>query len=400
MQTASTRLAPVRLAVLTALSATVAASFLAGCTAAPEPPGQQSSPPSSAASAAEPSSGLERYLDAVRTDGASAVVIQMKTNGEEWTRAVGVRSQDNQEPVQLTDQVHIGDATIPMVAVSVMKLVEEGKLRLDDPVSRHLPELATMLHPPGPVSVRSLLNHRSGMPSYWEALLASAPMQDVLAKRMTHEERLAVAASVPWEPRGSAVAFSYSNSNYAALALLVERLRGATIGEVLRTDIAEPLGLDGTLMTGAEPGPEQLIHGYALLGNKPVDVALPAIHIGSADSGMISTVPDLNAFPGALAQGKLLDSKTVAEMTAPDQANEEEGYGLGLQHWKDACTGNYYFGHVGDVPGYGTVAITSADGSRQAAMAVALPPASPREDFNPRVQEMVDRALEALNKAC
>ncbi|WP_157372097.1 serine hydrolase domain-containing protein [Arthrobacter sp. Soil736] len=392
MQTASTRIASLRIAALAA--ATVLAPSLAGCTAAPNPPVQQSPTTSAYVSV------LERYSERVRADGAPAVVIQMKSRGEEWSTAAGVRSRESQEPVQLTDQIHIGDVTMSMVAVSVMKLVEEGKLRLDDPITRYLPELEKVIRLPEPVSVRSLLNHQSGMPGYWEALLAASPMPEVLAKRMTHKDRLAVAATVPWEHQSSRTVFSYSNSNYAALALLIERLRGREIGEVLHADIAEPLGLQDTLMTGAEPAPQKLIHGYALLGNKPVDVALPAIHVGSADSGMISTVPELNTFFAALAQEKLLKVKTVVDMYTPDQATKEEEYGLGLQQREDTCTGDFYFGHVGDVPGYGTVALTSSDGFRQVAMAVALPPGSPREDFNPRVQEMLDVALEALNKAC
>lgn len=366
MQTASTRIASLRIAALAAK--TVLASFLGGCTAAPNPPVQQSPTTSAYVSV------LERYSEGVRADGAPAVVIQTKSRGEEWSTAAGVRSRESQEPVQLTDQIHIGDVTMSMVAVSVMKLVEEGKLRLDDAITRYLPELEKVIRLPEPVSVRSLLNHQSGMPGYWEALLASSPMPEVLAKRMTHKDRLAVAATVPWEHQGSRTVFSYSNSNYAALALLIEQLRGREIGEVLHTDIAEPLGLQDTLMTGAEPAPQKLIHGYALLGNKPVDVALPAIHVGSADSGMISTVPELNTFFAALAQEKLLKVKTVVDMYTPDQATKEEEYGLGLQQRKDTCTGDFYFGHVGDVPGYGTVALTSSDGSWQVAMAVALPP--------------------------
>lgn len=383
---------PFRLSALAA--ATVLVSSLAGCTAAPGPPSQQSSTAPTSVSA------LERYSQDVREDGALAVVIQMRLRGEEWSTAAGVRSRENSEPVGLTDQFHIGDVTIPMVAVSVMKLVEDGKIRLDDPVTQYLPELEKVIRLPEPVSVRSLLNHQSGMPSYWEAMLATSPMPEVLARRMTHEDRLAVAATVPWKPQGSSSVFLYSNSNYAVLALLVERLRGQALGQVLNTDIVDPLGLHDTLMTGAEPGPQKLVHGYALLENEPVDVALPEIHVGSADHGMISTVPELNVFLAGLAQGKLLTPKTVAEMNTLNGVSEEEEYGLGLQQRKDTCTGDYYFGHVGDVPGYGTVALTSTDGSRQVAMAVALPPASPREDFNPRVQEMLDVAVEALNSSC
>jgi D-alanyl-D-alanine carboxypeptidase len=397
MQTAFNRAISLRIAA--AATAALLAFTLGGCTATPKPPDQQS--PTAQASTDRPSPAfvpvLERYTDSMLNAGAPSVFIQIKSRIGEWSKAAGVRSLENREPVQLTDQVHIGDVTNAMVAVSVMKLVEEGKVRLDDPITQYVPEFETLAHPPGPVSVRSLLNHQSGMPDYWETLLATTPMREVLDKRLSHEERLAVSATRPWVRQG---VFKYSGSNYAALALLVERLRGRGIGEVLHTDIAAPLGLQDTLMSGTDPGPQKMVHGYVLLGGKQADATLPAIHAGAADHGMISTVPDLNTFFAALAQGKLLKASSVVEMYTLNQVNKEEEYGLGVQQRYDACSNNYYFGHVGDVPGYATVAFTSTDGSRQVAMAVALPPASPPPGFNQLVLGMLDAALEALNHAC
>ncbi|UZX02229.1 beta-lactamase family protein [Arthrobacter sp. CDRTa11] len=399
MQTAFNSLISIRVAIVA--TAAMFLSSIGGCTAAPDPPdrqspAEQSSPPPAFASV------LEKYTEDVVALGAPSVHIQMNSRLGEWSKAVGFRSLENQEPAQLTDQVHIGDVTMSMVAVSVMKLVDEGKIRLDEPITQYLPELRDVINAPDAVSVRSLLNHRSGMPSYWEILLKSTPMREVLAKRMSHEERLAVAATVPWgtradTPVGEPVSeFSYSNSNYAVLGLLVERLRGQGIGDVLDAEVAEPLGLQDTLMTRAESAPQKMAHGYVLLGGERVDTTLPAHDIGNADSGVISTVADLNTFTAALVQGKLVKAETVKEM----HSSKYEDYGLGLTLFGDACSDSNYLGHVGDVPGYGTVALTSADGSRQIAMAVALPPASPREEFDPRVNQMVDVALEALNMAC
>jgi D-alanyl-D-alanine carboxypeptidase len=397
MQAAFTRGISLRTAA--AATATLLAFTLGGCTAAPNPPDQRS--PTPQASTAQPSPAfvpvLERYSDMMLAAGAPSVFIQIKSRIGEWSKAAGVRSLENQEPVQLTDQVHIGDVTNAMVAVSVMKLVEEGRVRLDDPITQYVPEFDTLVHPPGPVTVRSLLNHQSALPDYWETLLETTPMREVLDKRLSHEERLAVSATKPWVRQGI---FRYSGSNYAALALLVQRLRGREIGEVLHTDIAAPLGLQDTMMAGTDPGPQKMVHGYVLLGGEQADVTLPAIHAGAADQGMISSVPDLNVFFAALAQGKLLKASTVVEMYTLNQVSKEEEYGLGLQQRYDACSNNYYFGHVGDVPGYETVALTSTDGSRQVAMAVTLPPASPPTGFNQLVLDMLDAALEALNHAC
>jgi D-alanyl-D-alanine carboxypeptidase len=340
---------------------------------------------------------LEKYRDGVLANGASSVIIQVKSRIGDWSNAAGTRSLENQEPAQLTDQLHVGEITMAMVAVAVMKLVEEGKLQLDDPVTRYLPEFDTIIKPPGPVTVRSLLNHQSGMPDYWETLMGSAPLDQVLARRLSHEERLGIAAGRPWDRQGY---FRYSGSNYAVLALLLERLRGRELGEILRTDIVEPLGLQNTLMAGPKPGPQNLLHGYVFLDGGRVDTTLPSVVLGSGDQGMISTVPDLNTLFGALAQGKLLNSRTVVEMYTLNQVNKEEQYGLGLQQRYDACSNNYYFGHGGDVPGYASVALTSTDGSRQMAIAVAFAPTSPPGRFDEPVIDLLTVALESLNLAC
>jgi D-alanyl-D-alanine carboxypeptidase len=70
------------------------------------------------------------------------------------------------------------------------------------------------------------------------------------------------------------------------------------------------------------------------------------------------------------AAGPLLPLSVVAEMESPLYAR----YGLGLVRWNDMCTNDFYYGHGGDLPGYGTISISSADGSRQASMSLTYPP--------------------------
>ena len=79
------------------------------------------------------------------------------------------------------------------------------------------------------------------MPHYWDALRGMGNAGD---QRMSHEERLAAIAAVRWAG-GSGSLYNYSNTNYSALALLVEKLRGKDIGAVIRTDSVEPSGAQG-----------------------------------------------------------------------------------------------------------------------------------------------------------
>lgn len=393
------RFTPFRCAA--AAAAAVVLFGVGGCTSARTAPDQQTPTATSASATATAratapafAAVLKKYSEGIRAGGATAVVIQMKSRLGEWSSAEGVRDLGTNERVQLTDQTHVGDITMTMVAVSVMKLVEEGKIQLHDPIQKHLPDFESIIKPPGPITIRSLLSHRSGMPHYWESLLKGGDPGD--GKR-SHEERLVVAAAEPWTG-GSGSLFSYSSTNYSALALLVEKLRGQDISAVVRADTVEPLGLQGTVMTGDGPGPQKLVHGYTKADSgELVDNALAAFHSGSPDTGMISTVPELNTFFAALQRGTLLTPQSVAEMHHP----KYEQYGLGVVRRYDSCSNNDYFGHVGVVRGYAALALISADGSRQIAMAVARAPKPELIGFDdPQSLEMSEVAVNALNQAC
>ena len=374
-----------------AVTAAVLVVALGACTGAPDPPDQQSPLPQPSTSAPAFAAVLEKYSSDMLAGGATAVIIEMKSRIGEWSSAAGVRTLENREPVQLTDQTHIGTITASMLAVSVMKLVEEGKIRLDGRITEYLPELEGMITAPGPVTVRSLLSHRSGIPEYWESPV------DLSNRTLSHTDRISAAAAIPW-PAGAAMSYSYSGTSYPVLALLVEKLRGRSIGDVIRTDVVEPLDLPDTHMAGEGQGPQNMVHGYVRSdGGDLVDSALNPFHQGSADTGMISTVPDLNAYLAGLLQGKLLAAGTVAEMQHP----KYEQYGLGLMRLYDPCSNNVYLGHVGVVRGYSALALISADGSRQVAMAVARAPTSEFVGFDdPQAFAMARTAVEALSLAC
>ncbi|MET4093793.1 serine hydrolase domain-containing protein [Arthrobacter sp. UYCu712] len=397
---------PNRAGALLGIAALAASALLGGCTGEPEPAPFQPTPPATTApppaTATAPASSslrelqamLELYSEEMLQEGASAVLIQAKAGHEEWSHAAGVRSRGG-DPVQLSDPMQVGGITQTMVAVSVLKLVDEGRLALDDHITTYLPELAGLVRPPGPVSVRQLLGHTSGIPDFYALLLESAPPRQVLTTPVSPGQSLALAGTVPWQLRGP-LEFSYSRSDYVALGLLVERLRDAPLADVLRADIVEPLGLHSTTMTGDGPAPAGLVHGYALVDGGFVDVAYSALQSGSASGGMISTVEDINTFYAALLRGELLSAESIMAM----KGRADTHYGLGLDQWNDRCTNGFYYGHSGDVPGYGTIAISSADGNRQLAVSVAYPPSPLSARSHAIALEITGLAQVALNASC
>ena len=372
--------------------AAVTAAVLAastGCTAAPQPTG----PPSP--TTLNVTASLDEFANKMRDAGAPAVLVQAKIRGEEWSRAYGVRSLESEEPARISDRTWVGSVTKSFVAVSVLKLVAEGRLGLEDHVSQILPEVDSLLRPPEQVTVRQLLQHRSGMPDYVIPMLQQGSLREVFDTPLSHTERLALAGTQKWEGK-IAQGFEYSNSNYVALGLIVERLRARPIGDVLRTDIVEPLQLRGTAMTRSGPAPGDMVRGYITVFGERRDVSSIEMLVGSPDGGLISTVGDMNTFYSALLRGELLPLAQVAEMQSPLYAL----YGLGIGRWNDTCTNNYYYGHGGDVPGYGTFSVSSADGSRQVSMSLTYPPGPFGVRDNGIVSDMSETVVEALNAAC
>lgn len=332
-----------------------------------------------------------RMIDA----GAPAVLIQVRIGGDEWSAAYGVRNLASPAPAEATDPVNVGGITMSMVAVSVLKLVEEGRVQLDSPVSTYLPDFNRVMHPPEPVTVRQLLQHRSGMPSVDGPLYDPDTVRQALTTKVSLADLLAMAGRISWQAK-LAQGFEYSNSNYIALALMVEHLRRRPIGEVIRTDVIDPLGLTGTSMTATGPPPSSMVHGYIRLGRNELDVTYPAAQIDNAAGGMVSSVSDVNTFYRALLQDRLLRPDTITQMQSPLYAR----YGLGVVRWNDLCTNDFYYGHPGDVPGYGTIAMTSSDGTRQLAMTVAYPPEPLQPGASRILQEMEAIAEDTLNTTC
>lgn len=297
---------------------------------------------------------LELFSREMLQQGAPAVLIEARSGQQLWSHAAGVRSLEGGVPVQPGDPTRVGALTRTMVAVSVLKLVEEGRVVLDDPVTKYAPEIEGLLSPAGAVSVRQLLGATSGLRT----------------------------GNGLW--------------GYAVLGILVERVRGARLADVIRTDILEPLELRSTALLGDGPIPENLVHGYARVNGQTVDVTGSALAAGVAAEGVIASVTDVNAFYAALLRGRLLSPASLVEMKGSVFAD----YGLGLDHWNDRCTNGLYYGHSGDVPGFGTVSISSADGNRQLTISVAYPPVPLSPQPSAMALELTGFAQVALNASC
>ena len=254
-----------------------------------------------------------------------------------WTHARGL--VDGQPPTADT-QYRIGSLTKTFVAVLVMRLRDEGRLDLCDPLEKHLAGTAA-----GRVTIAELLAHTSGLAAetpgpWWERTPGELrpALPDILGEPpMRH-------------PQGRR--FHYSNPGFALLGALVERLRGEPWGEVLRREVLLPLGMSRTTLLPEVP------HARGWAVHPWADVVLPE---PSHDTGLMgpagqlwSTAADLCRWAAFLLAGadEVLSADTLAEMrtSAPSAGDWDSGYGLGLE--LSRADGRLLVGHTGSMPGF------------------------------------------------
>lgn len=198
---------------------------------------------------------LGALLDRVVQAGAPGALIVVKDGSTIRAAARGFADRNAGRPMRTDDRFRIGSITKTFVAALVLQLVEEDRLRLDDPVERWLPGLV-----PGgrSITVRHLLSHTAGLPDYVE----DPRLRREPERRWTPAElvSLALARSAERAPPGGT--FAYSSTDYVLLGLIAEKAGGAPLGEQLRDRLFEPLGLR---RTSFEPG---ALHGDYVHGHR------------------------------------------------------------------------------------------------------------------------------------
>lgn len=256
----------------------------------------------------------------------------------------GAGEVDGSAPSDET-QFRCGSITKTFVAVEVMRLRDEGRLDLDDPITAHLPELTALK-----ATIAQLLSHTSGLRAetsgpWWERTKGGS-FADLVASSIRPEDVVL--------PPGRR--FHYSNVGFAVLGELVARLRGRPWDDVIDDDLLRPLGMLRTSTRPIKP----FASGYGVHPHADVVLAEPEHDAGAmAPAGQLWSSPDDLIRWASLLSGhhsELLSPETAAEMRRPLAVNDEPGkpwttaHGLGLQVFNEA--GRRSYGHGGSMPGF------------------------------------------------
>jgi CubicO group peptidase (beta-lactamase class C family) len=217
--------------------------------------------------------------------------------------------------------LHLASVSKTLTGMAILKLRDEGKLLLDDPVRKHLPEF-----PLQDVTIRHLLNHRSGLPNYvhfmtnigWDN---QVPVynKDILMTIRDHRNKLNIARP----DRG----FSYSNTNYALLALIVEHVSGLDFPSYMDQVFFKPLGMNNTYVF-SKANASTYIPSFDARGRREPEMFLDWVY---GDKNIYSTPRDLFKWDQALYGEKLFSEKTLGE-AYQGYSFERQGtrnYGLG-----------------------------------------------------------------------
>ncbi|MFE0156848.1 serine hydrolase domain-containing protein [Nonomuraea sp. NPDC059007] len=273
----------------------------------------------------------------------------------------------------------VGSQTKLMTATVLLQLVKEGKLGLDDKLADVLPEMAQqdLVERADEITVQQLIRHTSGIPDFF----ASGQFDDPFDFTTYYPPIDLVKASRKMPRAGEpGKGFSYSNTNYVLLGLIIEKVAGRTLPAELTRRLFAPLKMSRTYLPTRPPQGIKGPHGHGYYPDatgKPRDVDRQNASLGGAAGGVISTAHDVSAFYRALNQGRLLPPDLQRAMGQP---------------LPNLCGGTVA-AVAGNGPGFLAVTFSSADGRRQFAVSTTL---KVKNEQAMAIGEAINKAAEAV----
>jgi D-alanyl-D-alanine carboxypeptidase len=304
---------------------------------------------------------LRKEMKELVAAGVPGVVVLVQRDGSTLRIASGYSNRSTRAPMRVNDRFRIGSVTKSFVATVVLELVGERKLSLSDSVERWLPGLV----PNGrKITLRLLLSHRSGLFNYTDDPRVIKPYLSGNFDYVWTPRRL-VALSTSHKPLFAPGAkFSYSNTNYLLLGLIVEAATGHPIGAELSRRIFQPLQLRATSFDISPRIGGEYAHGYLIRSERFQDTSFLSPSWAWAAGAIVSTADDVARFYRALLGGRLLHADLLRAMEAT-----RDDYGLGLARaqvppsWGPCGP---FLGHDGAIAGYRAYAFNTKDGRKQA----------------------------------
>jgi D-alanyl-D-alanine carboxypeptidase len=295
---------------------------------------------------------LQYTLDSICTEqglvGISAAV--RLGNQLVWSGTSGYNNPYTEDTLRVDMNGSIASNTKMFTSVSLLQLVSEGKIALEDTIGTWQPSSPIIN---GSITIRQLLNHTSGLGDYttqqWVDSIQSNP-----ARIWTIDELFTTFLTNPVDEPG--IKFKYSNAGYLILGKIIEIIEDKPFSQILHERIFEPLAMTYTYTPiDDQPNSEVMLPWFDIdndgeLDNM-LDYSMNAMHSSALSAGYIYSTPeDLSKFLPALFDNSLFNQNLLEEMTTTLPASSLYHYGLGILEY--TIFDKPYFGHTGQYIGY------------------------------------------------
>ncbi len=262
-------------------------------------------------------------------------------------RSYGKADVEWDVPMPLDAMFEIGSVTKQFTAVAVLQLRDQGKLGLDDEITRWLPDFDTRGHT---VTLRHLLAHTAGIADFTET-----PEFPGLSTNLRLPRDSAYALQQRYPPQFAPGEMQiYNNAGFWLLGLVIEKASGTTYEDYVERHIFAPLGMTRSMYCHSMENVPRRAHGYFVARDREIRRAWTVVHTWPFAAGSLcSTVGDMVTWLQALHGGRVLSPASYAEFIAPARLNDGTPlrYGMGLQVGPDP-SGLQYLGHGGRGPGF------------------------------------------------
>lgn len=277
-----------------------------------------------------PDAQFQARIKTLAAAAGPGVAMAVYRDGKQvYANAFGVADEKTKAPYRTDLGFEIGSLSKEFTATAILMLVKQGKLSLDDPIGKYLPEVPETWRA---AKIEQVLHHMSGIPDYEE--IAG---YDFYNSEHKPEEIIAEAAKKPLDFQPGA-SFSYSNTGYYLLGMIVSRASGQPIGDFLEERLFKPMGMSHTYTIHRPKGLTVATGYHSRTGTR---TAQPPIAWSStyAAGGIVSTLADMEKWDQGLYTSKLLPDNlrnrlwTGTTTTSGDRINYGYGWFVSQYRW-------------------------------------------------------------------